>query len=222
MNKEYLNNVETTQEISLPICLPTSIDDSVYTNTATMDRLIVEVMNYVKNLENYDHSVISLRRGGGFDSAETEIYFRRFERNQYNAWILQYLVSFTTRLPMRKEIAQDLADPFSQFKSFLRYNITLLSEEDVVLTIFTYLKKRKIVSPSNYKFFKIWLLNKQQLWRPMIESALEPDRDGWMRVFTVLKEFASFWLSVRGDDESMSRRGDLYMYHLTCILLRVI
>jgi hypothetical protein len=221
MNEEYLNGSEATQEISLPICLPDSIDDSIYTNPASMEKLIVEVMNYVRNLENYDHNVISLRRGGGFGAADTDIFFRRFERNQYNAWILQYLVSFTSRLPMRKEIAEDLADPFDQFKSFLQYNIGLLNEEDVILTIFEYLKKRKIISPSNYKYFKIWLVNKQQAWRPMMAAAPQANREGWVKVFTVLKEYAAFWLSVRGDDGTMSRRGDLYMYHLTRLLLKI-
>ena len=222
MDEQHLEGAQNKQEMSLPIFLPSSIDDSMYTNPTDMEKLIVRVMNYVKNLESYDYSIINLRRGGGLSDDETDIYFRRFERNQYNAWILQYLVSFISRLPMHKEIAEDLADPFSQFKSFIHYNLNLLKDEDVVLTVFGYLKERKIISSSNYKYFKIWLVKKQNLWLPLIDSAREPNRESWKKVFTVLKELAAFWLSVRGDHENMNRRSDLFMYHLTKILLRSI
>ncbi len=221
MDKHSLEQPEIGQDTSLPIHLSSSFDDSMYKDPTEMETLFVEVMNYVKNLESYDYSIISLRRGENLSEGETDVYFRRFERNQYNVWILQYLVSFTSRLPMHKDIAQDLADPFSQFKSFVYYNLNLLQEEDVVHLIFEYLKSRKLISPSNYKYFKVWLFKKWKKWSNMMQSANEPLKENWQQVFAVLKEFASFWFSVRGEHENLNRKADFFMYHLSNILIRL-
>ena len=120
---------------------------------------------------------------------------------------------------MEEDIEDDLADPFLQFKSFLLFNIKILSKDDVKHAIFRSLRERGTLDTS-MKYYQWWVKNNSNEMLRLVQSANRPLIKGWRMLFTALQRLCMFWLSVKNQDLKSVRKGDVYMYLIAQILMK--
>ena len=118
-----------------------------------------------------------------------------------------------------EDIKEDLANPFEQFKSFILYNINLLNQKDVIQSILKQLKENGLEKKVYLEYYKWWINKIFREIRTIIQHADKSLTEGWKKLFTALQCLCLFWFSVRNQDIKLIRKGDLYMYLLSQLLL---
>ena len=190
-----------------------------YKTRESIKELIANVSSYIKAIEEDNYNIISEPRKQNMSSSCTDGLLREYERNQYNIWILQYLVSFISKLPLEEDIAEEIVDPFEQFKSFVFYNVRLLRKSEIIKTVLRYPLEYGIVKHNLFGFFK-WRTDKNfKEISKLIQSADKPLIEGWRKLFTALQRLSLFWFSVKNKNLKVIRKLDIYIYLLTQILL---
>ena len=223
MKKEsYYGLIEdNTMDISSPHEFNFMINKELRNYASSVKDLKSDIKFYIKTIKEDDYNLLNVQSQQNVSASKVNGFFRRFERNQYNVWILQYLITFLTKLPLEEDIVDDLADPFLQFKSFVKHNIELLTKDDVVHAILRYLRERGL-HDNNMEYYKWWIKNNYEQMFRILQSANKPLIKGWRKLLIALQRLCLFWFSVKNQDLKSVRRGDVYMYLVSKILLKQI
>lgn len=219
-------NAEKTKGSINDVCLQSDLTElikggsNLYKNLKSS--LISEAQRHISSIEEDDYNLIVAQKDLKLTASATHDVFRKFERNQYNIWILQYLISFQSKLPLEKDIENDPANPFEQFKSFIIHNINLLNQDDVIQSIIRQLKKSGMCKKIHLQYYRWWIVKIFKEIQMATRSARKPVLEGWKQLLSSLQCLCLFWFSVKNQDMRLIRKGDLYMYLLAQNLLNKI
>lgn len=186
----------------------------------SLDELVVQVNEFIRETERSDFSLISSKRGVTMCPEETSAYFRSLERHQNNTFLLQYMLCFLSRLPRRSEIDGDLADPFKQFKGFIHYNLRQLTQPDVLESIFNHLRCEGYLKSESHVQCRLWIYKKYKEILGMVQQAYIPEGESWKKLFTALKLLSIFWFSINNYDMTHVRKVDVFIYLLSQYLIK--
>ena len=180
--------------------------------SASLPGLQREIGNYLKSYE--DNSEVSLRFRGvkKMDADAISNFFRSTERIRIDMHIVQYMLAFLRTIPYKEEIEQDVANPFEQFKTFVRYRIDLLLESDVRQAIMRNQNGNRHV-PQRIKNLHQFLIRR-------VEEATHPTPQNYKILFLVLLRLSNFWFSIHHHTVRSYRKIDIFVYRLSAYLLK--
>jgi hypothetical protein len=180
--------------------------------TASVSALRREIIDYIREYENRSEAIRRFRGRQTMDAENTYEFFRSMERIRTDTHIVQYMLTFLEEIPYRAQIEQDIANPFEQFKSFVRFRINLLLEPDVRQAILRHQNGNKRV-PLRIKNLHKFLTRR-------IEEANEPTPDSYKILFLVLLRLSNFWFSIHHHTVRCYRKIDIFVYRLSAFLLK--
>ena len=219
MKEESVINENYEKEILSQYDFYNQINTVQYMDGTSLTKLISDVRAHIKIMEDENFELLHNTREKNLSATHTDGFLRKYERNQYNIRILQYLVTFVSKLPFEDDIEDELVDPFEQFKSFVMYNVNLLKENDVIKTILRYPIECGIVRYNLFVFFKWRTERNHREISQLTQLADRPLKEGWRKLFSALQRLCLFWFSVKSKEVNAIRREDVYIYLLTQILL---
>ncbi|MCP4214901.1 MAG: hypothetical protein GY765_09600 [bacterium] len=186
---------------------------------ASLRELIIDIDRFIKTVEQQNVKFLEARQAGEISSTDTFKFFRSQERTRNVRLILQYLVTFLTKLPLQTDIDTKMVNPFEQIKSFSRNSVNLLKDADVVEAILDEHKGLGLLNDTNSWYYKGQISkNHKQILR-VVEGARFPIIAHYCRIFEALQRLCLFWFSVRSENIKRVRLSDLYIFKLTLILL---
>jgi hypothetical protein len=194
-------------------------EENLYDDDIFIGKLVSDVKTYIKILEQYDFKYYGLDRNRKLGPTETTGFFRHYERMQYHIWILQYMISFVAKIPLEKDIEAELVDPSKQFKAFITYCVGLLKKKDVVNAIMRELRDQGIMKNENAVQCKLWVYKKSKEISDLAASDSRSLVDNWKQMFLALRKLSHFWILICKEDTARIRRGDVFMYMLSFVLL---
>jgi hypothetical protein len=168
--------------------------------------------------ENYAVNVISSRSLSDQNPEPTMVFLRNRDRYQNTMHLLQYLLTFNNRLPALKEISHEANSPFDQFRHFIRNEIGLLKEKDVVDFIFKERRQLGFPEPTSYLRFVSYIDKLYGELNQMINYANVPVYYYYKYLFESIKRLAQFWFSVKNNDLKRLRKSDVNFYKISQLL----
>ncbi|MCX6579070.1 MAG: hypothetical protein NT166_02680 [Candidatus Aminicenantes bacterium] len=187
---------------------------------SALKRLLADVITYIKTAEEDNVKFLHEQSRGQLTSKDTAQFFRGHERTRNNRVILQYLVTFLTKLPMKKDLEGKIVNPFDQLKSFILYNVNLLKDPDVVSIILAEHERLGLLNETNSWYYRGQINKNYKQILDVTESAKTVSREGYCKLFEALQRLCLFWFSVRNEDIKRVRKSDIYIYRLTRILMK--
>ncbi|MEN8222339.1 MAG: hypothetical protein ABFR36_03685 [Acidobacteriota bacterium] len=182
-------------------------------------KLIKEISDYLETMveDNLKKLVKRKDRENQIHNSTNE-FFRK--RNRYRATkkILQYLVRFIEDLPDGELKGELNFTHFQEFKKLILFQSALMQEPDVIIAMdreFGRMSREKKVNLWYYKgkirsaYFKI---------TDLIGQAEKPVPGDYHKLFEALGRISAFWFYVRGEDESLVRITDVYIFQLLIVL----
>jgi hypothetical protein len=149
---------------------------------------------------------------------QLNVYFRNLEREENTRRILQYMLSFLTDIPVTINIGGEPINPVKQFKEFLKYQVALLLEKDVINTILCEYSKQGLLNPGNYWYYEARIMDKRLELEHMLAQIPDEQTATKSTLFQVLENLCLFWFDIGREDVRQARRSDIYMYKLACLL----
>lgn len=186
----------------------------------SLEELIGQIEEFIAVTERNDLNLINSQQGVKMQPEEANKFFRGLERHQNNTLILQYMLCFLTHLPRGSDITHDLADPFKQFKSFILFNLKLLTQPDVIDSIFKKLRNEGYLKSENHVRCRLWIYKKYRETLSVVQQAHVPDEQNWKKLFSALKLLSLFWFSVNNHDMTKVRKVDVFVYLLSQYLMK--
>lgn len=187
---------------------------------SALNLLLADVHNYIKTAEEDNVKFLHTQSPGLITSKETATFFRGHERTRNNRVILQYLVTFLSKLPLQKDIEGKIVNPFEQLKSFIIYNVNLLKDPDVVSIILAEHERLGLLNETNVWYYRGQISKNHKQILEVAESARTISREGYCKLFEALQRYCLFWFSVRNEDIKRVRKSDIYIYRLTHLLMK--
>jgi len=187
---------------------------------SALKRLLADVVTYIKTAEEDNVKFLHEQSRGQLTSKDTAQFFRGHERTRNNRVILQYLVTFLTKLPMKEDLEGKIVNPFEQLKSFTLYNVNLLKDPDVVSIILAEHERLGLLNETNAWYYRGQINKNYKQILEVAESARTVSREGYCKLFEALQRLCLFWFSVRNEDIKRVRKSDIYIYRLTRILMK--
>ena len=185
-------------------------------------KAISETKAYIDTMEAENLKYLKERQGEQeMGSSATFKFLRCHERVQNTKLILQYLVTFLTKLPLEKdvEIEGRLVNPFEQLKSFTIYKLNLLIEKDVNEAILREHQRLGLLTETNLWYYRGQIDKSHKTLTEFITSANSATVEDFRKLFLGLQRLCTFWFSVRNEEIIRVRKSDLYIYKLTRYLL---
>ena len=171
-----------------------------------------EIGNYLKNYEDNNPGISRFKGIAKMDADTTYSFFRSMERIRIDKNIVEYMLAFLKAIPYKREIERDIADPFEQFKTFVRYRIDLLLESDVHKAILRNQNENRHM-PQKIKNLHQFLLRR-------LEEATHPTPQNYKILFLVLLRLSNFWFSIHHHTVRSYRKMDVFVYRLSAYLLK--
>ncbi len=185
----------------------------------SLKQLVLAIEEYIQIVEIENVKFLQARKAGEISSAETFKFFRSQERSRNTRLILQYLVAFLDKLPLKDDFEEKMINPFLQMKTFTRNNINLLKDADVGEAILKEHEKLGLLQESNAWYYRGQISKNHKQILKVIESARLPIPRHYCALFEALNRLCLFWFSVRNENIKRVRRSDIFIYKLTLILL---
>jgi len=148
----------------------------------------------------------------------TNEFFRK--RNRYRATkkLLMYLVKLIDDIP-DGEIKKGLdPDHFNEFKKLIIFQSDLIQEPDVVIAMDREFGKMSREKKVNHWYYKGKIRSAYFKITELIGQTDKPVPEDYQKLFEALGRISAFWFYVRGEDESMVRITDVYIFQLLSIL----
>jgi hypothetical protein len=197
-----------------------SLDRENLSDPAEREFLFIELRHYLRIIDlEMDRATEARQNDEAVDPDMAEVFFRAKERNENVKQLLQYMMAFLAKIPLREDIERDIADPFAQFKTFANFQISLLLEADVRRAILREYRKRGLVNDGNEWYYKLAVVERCEEEMHLVKKAVEPSREDWNRIFRALQDNCRFWFEVRQLDMKRIRKSDVYIYRLSRLLL---
>jgi hypothetical protein len=187
---------------------------------SALKRLLADVITYIKTAEGDNVKFLHEQSRGQLTSKDTAQFFRGHERTRNNRVILQYLVTFLTKLPMKEDLEGKIVNPFDQLKSFILYNVNLLKDPDVVSIILAEHERLGLLNETNAWYYRGQINKNYKQILEAAESAKTVSGEGYCKLFEALQRLCLFWFSVRNEDIKRVRKSDIYIYRLTRLLMK--
>lgn len=187
--------------------------------SAAVQQLITDVNLYLKAVEAENIKFLNAREKQQITSTDTYRFFRSQERSRNIRLILQYLVTFLTKIPLKKDIKEDVVNPFEQLKTFTRFHTDLLKEPDVGNAILREHERLGLLTETNTWYYRGQINKNYKQVVEVLDSAAAISIDGYCRLFEALQRLCLFWFSVRNENIKRVRKSDIYIYKLTRILM---
>ncbi len=187
---------------------------------SALNRLLADIQNYIKTAEDDNVKYLHAQNRGLITSNDTARFFRGHERTRNNRVILQYLVTFLSRIPMKEDLEGKIVNPFEQLKSFILYNVNLLKDPDVVSIILAEHERLGLLNETNAWYYRGQINKNYKQILEVAESARTVSREGYCKLFEALQRLCLFWFSVRNEDTKRVRKSDIYIYRLTRLLMK--
>ncbi|MCP5054505.1 MAG: hypothetical protein GY940_45475 [bacterium] len=183
------------------------------------DQLIAHTNAYIKVMEHENLDFLESRQGLSINEGDTYKFLRSQERTRYTKLILQYLISFLSKLPLEADIKGDLANPFDQLKTFLINSIGLLKEKDVAEAILKEHKNLGLLNDTNAWYYRGQIDKNYKNLCEAVQIAEKPNIKGYRQLFRAVQRICVFWFSVRNEVADRVRKSDILMYKLARFLL---
>lgn len=191
----------------------------VLNNKPSLQELIADIGVYLKTVEKENLKFLHAEENQNINSNETLKFFRSQERIRNWRLILQYLVTFLSKIPLKEDFEEKVVNPFKQLKSFTRFYLNLLKQSDVIEAILREHKELGLLTETNIWYYK-GQINKNYIQiLEVLESAESAVIEDYCEIFETLQRLCLFWFSVRNEDIKRIRNSDIYVYKLTYILL---
>ncbi len=187
---------------------------------AALKQLMADIRLYFKRVQHESLKYYQDRSPGQINSTDTFKFFRSPERIQNTRLIIQHLMAFLAKVPLKKEIEEKVVNPFEQIKSFTFYHIHLLKENDVNNAILREHERLGLLKETNTWYYRGQInKNYQQILAVAQEAKTAVIKD-YCKLFEALQRLSLFWFSVRSEDINRIRKSDLYLYQLTRLLMK--
>lgn len=182
-------------------------------------QLISDVNLYLKTLEEENVKFLHAREKQQITSTDTYRFFRSQERSRNIRLILQYLVTFLTKIPLKEDIEENVVNPFEQLKSFTRFHAELLKESDVGNAILREHERLGLLTETNTWYYRGQINKNYKYILEVLDSAKTINIEGYCKLFEALQRLCFFWFSVRNENIQRVRKSDIYVYKLIRILM---
>ncbi|MCU0286102.1 MAG: hypothetical protein MUF15_06850 [Acidobacteria bacterium] len=192
-----------------------SLEDEVL-----LQKFLNDVQEYVKTAEEDNVKFLQSKNPGRISHQDTVKFFRVHERTRNVRIILQYLLSFLSRLPLQENIEGKIVNPFEQLKTFTLYNVNLLKDPDVIAIILEEHARLGLLKESNSWYYRGQIEKNYKQILEVVESAGSISREGYCKLFEALQRLSLFWFSVRNEDIKRVRKSDIYIYRLARLLMK--
>lgn len=183
-------------------------------------QLMADVKHYFKKVAEESLKYYQDQPPGQVNSTDTFKFFRSQERIRNTRLIIQYLMAFLSKVPLKKEIEEKVVNPFEQLKSFALYNIHLLKESDVNNAILKEHESLGLLNETNIWYYRGQINKNYEQVLAVAQSAKTAVIEDYCKIFEALQRLSLFWFSVRSEDITRVRKSDLYIYQLTRILMK--
>jgi len=181
-----------------------------HADASPIERLRCEIVQYLATYELNQPAILRFRGAGSMDAKSTFQFFRSLERIQIDKLIIQYMLTFLKKIPYEQEIQADAANPFEQFKSFVRYRVNLLDEPDVQEAIQRKKGTDRIQRKIEYLHESI---------SDSIAESTKPSPMNYKRLFSILLALSNLWFSIHHHRWENYRKIDVYIYRLSIHLM---
>ncbi len=180
-----------------------------------------EARDYLKIIEDENLRHLKKREPGQLGSEATLMFLRSHERIRTAKHIIQYLLTFLTRLPLEEDIEIEgrTVNPFEQLKAFTIFTIDLIKDKDVTDAILKGHKQLGLLTNANMWYYRGQIDKAYKTLRELADSAKSAVVEDYRKLFLVLQKQATFWFSVRNEEITRVRKNDLFIYKLTRYLL---
>jgi hypothetical protein len=185
----------------------------------TIARLVADVNQYIQTAEEENVKFLHSRGKQQITSTDTFRFFRSQERNQNTPLILQYMLAFLTKIPLKEEIDETVVNPFRQLKEFALFHASLLKEADVCTAILREHERLGLLTETNTWYYRGQVNKNYKQVVEALESAKEPVIEDYCKLFDALQRLSLFWFSVRSENIKRVRKSDIYLYKLSLILM---
>lgn len=195
------------------------IGETAFHDDRSRQELIDEVKMYLQIIEQDKISILKDNITDERDAETVYRFFRSYERIKFNKRILQYLLTFLEELPLGERNDGDLANPFEQMKTFIRFSVELLQEQDVVDSIIRDHQRLGLFNKATAWYYEGQIKRVFQELMDGIEGARKPELEDYRKLFEALNHLSLYWFSVRDLDNKRIRITDVFIYKLTRLLL---
>lgn len=187
-----------------------------------VQNVISKTMEHIEIMEDENLRYIEKRKGSQqIDPAEIFEFLRSQERIRNTKYILQYLTSFFSNLPLGEDIETGdvLVNPFDQIKSFTLSHINLMEEQDVNIAILREYERLGLLTESNRCYYQGQIDNSHKTLVGILNRARLATVEDYRKIFFGLQRLCDFWFSVRNEEIQRVRKSDIFIYQLTRYLL---
>jgi hypothetical protein len=186
---------------------------------SAIQMLIVDINRFIDTVEQENVKYLIARKNLQVAPDHTVKLFRNQKRIQNVCWILQFLVAFLSKLPLKDEIKGQPVNPFEQFKTFIRFRVDLIKTPDVSRSILMRYERLGILNESNAWYYRGKISKNYKQIIKLVDSARTATIENYCKLFEALHRLCLFWFSVKSEDIKRVRKSDIYIYKLTRILL---
>lgn len=197
-----------------------TLNAEIVDDEATIAQLVTDVHLYLKTAEEENVKFLHARGTQQITSTDTFRFFRSQERNQNIQLILQYLLAFLTKLPLKEDIDETVVNPFEQLKEFIFFHAGLLKELDVSTAILREHERLGLLTETNTWYYRGQVNKNYKQVVEVLESAKAPVIEDYCKLFEALQRLSLFWFSVRSENIKRVRKSDIYLYKLSLILMK--
>jgi hypothetical protein len=187
-----------------------------------VQKVISETKAYIEIMEGENVHYLNKRKGEQeIDSTGAYKFLRNHDRAQNTKLILQYLVTFLSKLPLEKDVELEgkIVNPFEQLKSFTLYIINLLKAKDVSDAILREHERLGLLTDTNLWYYRGQIDKSHKTLTEFISTAKSAAVEDYPILFLGLQRLCTFWFSVRNEEIKRVRKSDILIYKLTRCLL---
>lgn len=198
------------------------LEEFDYSNADLFKELMIEIRANLRQLELDSIAATNARLSSKekLKAEDAHLFFRSQERMSNVKLILQYLVTFTEKVPMTTDLEDDIANPFEQFRSFVDYSVELLTAKDVVNAAIQLDKKLGLINDTNIWYYKGKIVQTHKKLKNELIHCRKPEPEDYTKLFNITKELCSFWFSFRNQQMSKIRKTDIYIFQLSTYLIK--
>ncbi|MCP5107586.1 MAG: hypothetical protein GY950_29630, partial [bacterium] len=190
-----------------------------FENDAAIKQLTADINAHIKTVESENLKFLHSRESREVSSKDTYAFFRCQERSRNTRLLLQYLVTFLSKLPLAKDIEEKVVNPFDQLKTFTRYSADLLKEQDVTIAILREHERLGLLNETNTWYYRGQINKNHKQILEALENIGPISHENYCKIFETLQRLCLFWFSVRSENINRVRKSDIYVYKLSRILL---
>ena len=117
------------------------------------------------------------------------------------------------------DVARSDVNPFLEFKSFIQFNVDLLTQNDVIDSILRIAREDEASGESKLAYYKWRTFKINRTLTALINEATEIGEEGWVNLFMGIQQICLFWFSVRSKDLRLIRSCDMFMFLISRVLI---